>query len=86
MADKVGTLTDQYSQFMDQLADEIQSLKIRKVTELGTLWLRELASTEEEYEQLKRIFRNDLSGFCCKEIHSFYRKVTQTQDLQKQSL
>ena len=65
MADKVGALTDQYSNYMDQLISEIADLKARKVIELGTMWLRELSETEEEYEHLKRIFRNDYEGFSC---------------------
>lgn len=59
MGDKVAALTEQYSAFMDNLIREITELKLRKVVELSMLWLRELASTEEEYETLRRVYRND---------------------------
>jgi phage host-nuclease inhibitor protein Gam len=49
MADKVASLTDQYSAFMDELIQEITELKLRKIVELSMLWLRELATTEDEY-------------------------------------
>lgn len=45
MADKVSTLTDQYSAFMDELIREITELKLRKIIELSMLWLRELSTT-----------------------------------------
>lgn len=47
MADKVGELIDQYSNFMDQLIKEITELKLRKTVELSMLWLRELSSNEQ---------------------------------------
>lgn len=45
---------------MDDLIAEVTELKVRKSIEMSTLWVRELAQTEEEYEQFKKIFRNDL--------------------------
>ena len=83
MADKVAVLTDQYSAFMDELLTQIADLRARKVVELGTLWLRELADSEEEYEQLKRLFRNDIQGFHCSEIYAFHQKITRTQNIQR---
>lgn len=59
MGDKVGALTDQYSAYMDELIREISELKLRKIVELSMLWLRELATSEEEYENLRKIYRND---------------------------
>lgn len=50
MGDKIAALTESYTRFMDQLIEEIADLKMRKVIEMGTLWLRELAASEEEYE------------------------------------
>ena len=50
------------------------------------LWLREVASTEEEYESLRRIYRNDYEGLTCKEAHNLYFKVVGNDTLAKKKL
>lgn len=86
MSDKVAALTEQYSAFMDELIREVTELKLRKVVELSMLWLRELASTEEEYDNLRRVYRNDYEGLTCKDAHSLYFKVIGNDTLQSKPL
>jgi len=50
------------------------------------LWLRELASNEEEYENLRKIYRNDYEGLTCKDIHWLYFKVVNNESLKNQKL
>jgi hypothetical protein len=86
MADKVAVLTDQYSAFMDQLIKEITELKLNKIVELSMLWLRELAANEDEYENLRKLYRNDYEGLTCKDVHWLYFKVIGNEKLEKQKL
>lgn len=39
------------------------------------LWLRDLASSEEEYEVMKKIYRMDFEGLNCRDINSIYYKI-----------
>jgi hypothetical protein len=86
MGDKVGALTDQYAAYMDELIKEISELKLRKIVELSMLWLRELATSEEEYENLRKIYRNDYEGLTCRDVHWLYFRVMGNQSLEEQSL
>ena len=86
MADKVGTLVDEYCQFMDQLMVQINELKLNKSVELSMLWLRELASNEEEYETLRRLYRNDYSGLSCRDVHNLYFKVVGNHGMEVQAI
>lgn len=39
------------------------------------LWLRELASNEDEYELMRQVYRMDFRNLSCHDIHSIYYKI-----------
>jgi hypothetical protein len=45
-----------------------------------------LATTEDEYENLRRIYRNDYEGLTCKDAHNLYFKVVNNDQLEGKQL